>query len=64
MFGPSPARENRNFIIFTPHTDFSNMLVDICEYIKPRLTIVDAVEAMEETADAAAHTFRGGHSST
>ncbi len=40
------------------------MLVDICEYIKPRLTIVDAVEAMEETADAAAHTFRGGHSST
>ena len=48
MFGVVPGTRKPEFHYLFPRIrDFSNMLVDICEYVKPRLTIVDAVEAME-----------------
>lgn len=48
FFGAIPGTRKPEFHYAYPRTaDFCGMLVDLCEYISPRLTIVDAVECME-----------------
>ena len=54
MFGAVPGTVKPEYHFRYPDTmDFARMIVDLDEYFKPRLTIVDAVECME-TAPAAA----------
>lgn len=48
FFGVIPGTRKPEFHYMFPKTsDFCNMLVDLNEYIKPRLTLVDAVTCME-----------------
>lgn len=48
MFGVIPGTRKPELHYLYPDVhDFSNMLVDLVEYTRPRLCIVDAVEAME-----------------
>ena len=48
LFGVVPGtRKSEMHYVFPNMDDFSAMLVDLAEYVKPRLTVVDAVEAME-----------------
>lgn len=48
FFGAIPGTRKPEFHYAYPHTrDFCGMLVDLCEFAAPRLTLVDAVECME-----------------
>ena len=48
LFGAIPGtRKSESHYRYSTHTTFSNMLVDVCEYCKPRLSIADAVMTME-----------------
>jgi uncharacterized protein (DUF362 family)/Pyruvate/2-oxoacid:ferredoxin oxidoreductase delta subunit len=48
LFGAIPGLEKAQFHLKVPdRLDFAHMLVDLCEALKPRLAIVDAVVAME-----------------
>jgi len=48
LFGVIPGTVKPEFHYLYPRlSDFGNMLVDLNEYVKPRLTIVDAVIGME-----------------
>lgn len=48
LFGAVPGmRKSEYHYRYTTHETFANMLVDICEWCKPRLSIGDAVVAME-----------------
>lgn len=48
FFGAVPGtRKSEYHYKYQTHEAFSNMLVDICEWCKPRLSIADAVVAME-----------------
>lgn len=48
FFGAIPGTRKPEFHYMNPQLeDFCNMLVDLNEYIKPRLTIVDAIMCME-----------------
>ena len=48
LFGVIPGTRKPEFHYLYPQIEqFSNMLVDLNEYVKPRLAIVDAVECME-----------------
>ncbi len=48
FFGAVPGmRKSEYHYRYTTHELFANMLVDICEWCKPRLSIGDAVMAME-----------------
>ena len=48
LFGVIPGTHKPEFHYLYPQIEqFSDMLVDLNEYVKPRLTIVDAVECME-----------------
>ena len=48
FFGAVPGtRKSEYHYKYQTHEAFSNMLVDICEWCKPRLAIADAVMAME-----------------
>lgn len=48
MFGAVPGTVKPEYHFRYPDTmDFARMIVDLDEYFKPRLTIVDAVECME-----------------
>lgn len=48
LFGTIPGIKKPEFHYRYPdHTDFANMLIDLNEYFKPKLCIVDAVVGME-----------------
>jgi uncharacterized protein (DUF362 family)/ferredoxin len=48
FFGAVPGmRKSEYHYRYNTHERFANMLVDICEWCKPRLSIADAVVAME-----------------
>lgn len=48
LFGTIPGTMKPEYHYrFPKHSDFANMLIDLNEYFKPRLNIVDAVTAME-----------------
>ena len=48
LFGAIPGMRKSEFhYLYNTHERFANMLVDVCEYCKPRLSIADAVMAME-----------------
>ncbi len=48
LFGAIPGtRKSESHYRYSTHTSFANMLVDVCEYCKPRLSIADAVMTME-----------------
>ena len=48
LFGVIPGTRKPEFHYLYPQLDqFADMLVDLNEYVKPRLTLVDAVECME-----------------
>lgn len=48
LFGAIPGMRKSEFhYLYNTHEKFANMLVDVCEYCKPRLSIADAVMAME-----------------
>jgi uncharacterized protein (DUF362 family)/Pyruvate/2-oxoacid:ferredoxin oxidoreductase delta subunit len=48
LFGAVPGTIKPEYHYrYQTHEAFSNMLVDICEYIKPRLSIADGIMAME-----------------
>ncbi len=48
LFGAVPGtRKSEYHYRYPTHEAFANMLVDVCEYVKPRLSIADAVMAME-----------------
>ena len=48
FFGAVPGmRKSEYHYYYNTHEMFSNMLVDICEWCKPRLSIADAVMTME-----------------
>ncbi len=48
LFGVIPGTRKPEFHYLYPQVEqFADMLVDLNEYVKPRLTIVDAVECME-----------------
>ena len=48
LFGVIPGtRKSESHYRYSTHASFANMLVDLCEYCKPRLSIADAVMAME-----------------
>lgn len=48
LFGAIPGtRKPEYHYRYQTHEAFGNMLVDLCEYIKPRLSIADGVMAME-----------------
>lgn len=48
LFGTIPGTKKPEFHYRYPdHTDFANMLIDLNEYFKPKLCIVDAVVGME-----------------
>lgn len=48
LFGAIPGTRKPEYHYLYPRTEtFCDMLIDLCEYIKPRLTIVDAVDCME-----------------
>ena len=48
LFGVIPGTRKPEFHFLYPDvTVFSNMLVDLTEYVKPRLSVVDAVTCME-----------------
>ena len=48
LFGAIPGMRKSEFhYLYNTHERFADILVDICEYVKPRLSIADAVMAME-----------------
>lgn len=48
LFGVIPGTRKPEFHYLYPQIDqFADMLVDLNEYVRPRLTVVDAVECME-----------------
>lgn len=48
LFGAIPGmRKSEYHYRYSTHATFANMLVDICQWCKPRLSIADAVMAME-----------------
>lgn len=48
LFGAIPGtRKSESHYRYSTHALFANMLVDVCEYCKPRLSIADAVMTME-----------------
>ena len=48
LFGAIPGtRKSESHYRYSTHASFANMLVDVCEYCKPRLSIGDAVMTME-----------------
>jgi len=48
LFGAVPGmRKSEYHYRYNTHERFANMLVDLCEWVKPRLSIADAVMAME-----------------
>lgn len=48
LFGAIPGMRKSEFHYrYNTHEQFSNMLVDVCEYCKPRLSIADGIVAME-----------------
>jgi uncharacterized protein (DUF362 family)/ferredoxin len=48
LFGAIPGMRKSEFhYLYNTHEKFANMLVDVCEYCKPCLSIADAVMAME-----------------
>lgn len=48
LFGAVPGtRKTEYHYRYQSHEAFANMLVDVCEYVKPRLSIADGVMAME-----------------
>ncbi len=48
LYGTVPGTVKLEYHYMHPnHADFANMLVDICEYHKPRLALIDAVTAMD-----------------
>ena len=48
LFGAIPGMRKSEFhYLYNTHERFADMLVDVCEYIKPRLSIADAVMTME-----------------
>ena len=48
LFGAIPGMRKSEFHYrFNTHEMFANMLVDVCEYCKPRLSIADGIVAME-----------------
>lgn len=48
LYGAIPGMRKSEFhYLYNTHEKFANMLVDVCEYCKPRLSIADAVMAME-----------------
>lgn len=48
LFGVVPGTRKPELHYLYPNLrDFSHLLVDLCEYVKPRLTVVDAVECMQ-----------------
>lgn len=54
LFGAVPAmRKAESHYRYPTHEQFSGMLVDICEYIRPALSIGDMVEAMEGNGPSA-----------
>ena len=54
LFGAVPGTIKPEYHYrYQTHEAFSNMLVDICEYIKPRLSIADGIMAMEGNGPSA-----------
>lgn len=48
FFGALPGTSKTEFHYLNPRIgDFCDMLIDLSEYLRPRLTVVDAVDAME-----------------
>ena len=48
FFGVIPGTRKPEMHYLHPSiTDFSDLLVDLCSYVSPRLTLIDAVECME-----------------
>ena len=48
LFGAIPGMRKSEFhYLYNTHERFADMLVDVCEYIKPRLSIADAIMTME-----------------
>ena len=48
LYGAIPGMRKSEFhYLYNTHERFANMLVDVCEYCEPRLSIADAVMAME-----------------
>ena len=48
LFGAIPGtRKSESHYRYSTHALFANMLVDVCEYCKPKLSIADAVMTME-----------------
>lgn len=48
LWGTLPGRSKRQFHVLAPQSDrFAQILVDVCEMVNPRLTIMDAVVGME-----------------
>ena len=53
LFGAIPGTKKPEYHFrFQNPADFADMLVDICEYLKPVLTICDAITAMEGNGPA------------